>query len=144
LKPIFGRPVKNKDYQIRKSAYVIIFNSKKDRLLTVHNGMGEYFLPGGGLEENENDEACIERELLEETGFGVIVGSFIGSAEYYFVSRNNEHLLSDATFYYAEIRTNVQEPYEVDHHTEWLHIHDMEKLFVFEHQIWAVMKALEQ
>lgn len=40
------------------------------RILLSHetNG-GTYMSPGGGLEENETNEQCVEREVLEETGY---------------------------------------------------------------------------
>ena len=40
------------------------------RILLSHetNG-GTYMSPGGGLEENETNEQCVAREVLEETGY---------------------------------------------------------------------------
>ena len=141
MKPTFGKPVRNQKYQLRKGAYAIIFNSSQDRVLTVHN-KGYHFLPGGGIEENESDAVCIEREMLEETGYSATVGSFIGTAQYYFISSKNEYILSDGYFYLAEHGKKVQNATEVDHVMEWVHIDDMERLFFFKHQIWAVKKAI--
>ncbi len=38
-------------------------------LLSHERNTGFYMSPGGGLEDGETLEACVEREVLEETGF---------------------------------------------------------------------------
>ena len=141
MKPTFGKPVRNQKYQLRKGAYAIIFNSSQDRVLTVYN-KGYHFLPGGGMEENESDEVCIEREMMEETGYSATVGSFIGTAQYYFISSKNEYFISDGYFYLASLGEKVQNASEVDHVMEWVHIDNIERQFIFKHQIWAVKKAI--
>ena len=56
-------PYKNK----RISCRAIIIED--GRILLSHETKGDiYMSPGGGLEENETDEQCVEREVLEETG----------------------------------------------------------------------------
>lgn len=42
-------------------------------------GAGSWGLPGGFLEETEDPEAGLRREVLEETGLDVAVGAFFGS-----------------------------------------------------------------
>lgn len=41
----------------------------KDKVLSVQNSRGHYFLPGGGIENEESYQECLEREMLEETGY---------------------------------------------------------------------------
>jgi 8-oxo-dGTP diphosphatase len=142
LKPTFGNKLTNIDYQIRKGAYAIIFNTASNRVLTVKN-KGYHFLPGGGIESNESDKHCIERELLEETGFHVEVGSFVGSALFYFFfSSKNEPILSDGYFYFTRIVEKVQKPTEEDHQVVWIDVMEVEKLFFYQHQVWAVREGL--
>lgn len=43
------------------------------RVLLCLNGRGEWELPGGRLEEGEDLERCVEREVKEETGLEVRV-----------------------------------------------------------------------
>lgn len=40
-------------------------------LLTYEVNTDQYFIPGGGLEDNESPEECCIRELAEETGYVV-------------------------------------------------------------------------
>lgn len=69
---IFADDLKKKD--IRKNYYrssrAII---KKDNqvLLLYSRKLDYYMLPGGRIEKNESAEACVHREVLEETGFHV-------------------------------------------------------------------------
>jgi 8-oxo-dGTP diphosphatase len=142
MKPIFGNKISNMDYQVRKGAYAVIFNATCDKVLSVHN-KGFHFLPGGGIENNENEKGCIEREMLEETGFQAEVGSFIGQAFFYFISSKDEYILSDGYFYRARLMEKLQNPIEIDHQMEWIHVKDMDKLFFYQHQVWAVKEALK-
>ncbi|MFC3773825.1 NUDIX domain-containing protein [Paenibacillus sp. GCM10012303] len=55
---------------------------------------GHYFLPGGGMDEGETPEECLRREVLEETGYQIKIGAYIGKAQRYFISSQKEPLLS--------------------------------------------------
>jgi 8-oxo-dGTP diphosphatase len=144
VKPVFGTRFLDKKYLHRKGAYAIILSTAKDKVLTVHNGKGLHFLPGGGIEEGENDLECLKREMLEETGYRAKIDTFIGSALNYFFSSENEPIVSDGNFYLAQLLDKVQEPSEDDHLLEWVHIEIMEDFFFYQHQVWAVKKALKQ
>lgn len=49
-----------------KRAKAIIINSKDELLIASTNN--NYYLVGGHVEDNESDEVCLHREILEETG----------------------------------------------------------------------------
>ncbi|MCA2186686.1 NUDIX hydrolase [Nonomuraea cavernae] len=55
------------------------------RLLLVRRGRppgeGLWSVPGGRVEPQETDRAAVEREILEETGLRVAVGSLAGTVE---------------------------------------------------------------
>lgn len=50
---IWGK-MENLNYINIPSIYSVILNDAKEKVLTVRNGKGHYFLPGGGLEKNES------------------------------------------------------------------------------------------
>ncbi|TMU83797.1 NUDIX domain-containing protein [Bacillus sp. BHET2] len=127
---------------MRKGVYAVIFNTKRDKVMTVHNGKGHHFLPGGGIENDESHLNCIEREMLEETGYRAIIVSYIGNAMRYFQSTKSEPLLSDGYFYLADLSEKVQEPYENEHYIEWIDIKSVKYLLVHEHHYWAVNEVL--
>ncbi len=53
-------------------------------LLTYETNEDQWFIPGGGLEENENLKECCARELAEETGYAVKpLDPFLVIHEYY-------------------------------------------------------------
>lgn len=141
---IFGRKIDGLDYQMRKGVYAICFNSTMDKVLTVQNSKGDYFLPGGGIENGEDDFSCLEREMLEETGFKVTIGSYIGNAMKYFKSTKAEPLLNNGYFYLVELSDKVQEPLEDDHYISWIDLENAEQLLIHEHHYWAIIEGLSK
>jgi 8-oxo-dGTP diphosphatase len=138
---IFGEKFDGIDYPIRKGVYAVIFNSNKDKVMTVQNGRGHHFLPGGGIENNESHFECLKREMLEETGYDVSIGSFIGNAIRYFKSTKGEPLLNDGFFYLADLLVKMQQPIEVDHSIKWIDIESAKQLLIHEHHFWAIRKG---
>lgn len=108
------------DYLLRKGVYAVIFNTTRDKVLTVYTSRGDYFLPGGGIEKDESYQECLHREMIEETGYNISIGSFKAEAKIYFQSIKNEPLLNDGYYYLAALLDKLQEPnrrgplYEVD------------------------------
>jgi 8-oxo-dGTP pyrophosphatase MutT (NUDIX family) len=49
------------------------------RVLLCHNERGEWELPGGRPERHEDDEACLQREIREETGLTVEVAALVSA-----------------------------------------------------------------
>ncbi|PFA63342.1 NTP pyrophosphohydrolase [Bacillus sp. AFS015802] len=141
MKHVFGEKIQGHTYQGRKGVYAIVFHPEKDKVLTVRNQSGQYFLPGGGIEGNESHEECLERELMEETGFYVSIGSYLGTARCYFLSRKGDPLLGEGTFYLVELKEKIQEPMEDDHIPVWLDRTDAKRLLVHDHHHWAMEEA---
>ena len=74
----YTAPYKNK----RISCRAIII--KDGRILLSHEtNKGNYMSPGGGIENGETSEECVEREVLEETGYIIkVTKPFITINEY--------------------------------------------------------------
>ena len=65
---------------LRVAAYAIVVDPD-DRILLAHWNEGRraaWTLPGGGLEDGEEPEKAVRREVREETGFRVVVQELLG------------------------------------------------------------------
>lgn len=71
------------DYDTRLAAYAAVVDDQQRLLLTWWNGEGRgtpgWSMPGGGVEYEESLTEAVEREVLEETGYRVEVGSPIAA-----------------------------------------------------------------
>jgi len=66
------------EWDTRLAAYAVVVDEQRRLLLTWYNGSRphpQWTLPGGGVEYDESLEAAVVREVKEETGFDVEVGS---------------------------------------------------------------------
>ncbi|PFG03522.1 NUDIX domain-containing protein [Bacillus sp. es.034] len=141
MKKVFGEKVPGVEYQMRTGVYAVIFHHKKNKILTVRNETGHYFLPGGGMEENESDVECLEREMMEETGYCISIGSHIGNAMCYFFSRMGDPLLGEGHFFLVELNEKMLEPMEDEHAPVWMDRKDAKRLLIHEHHYWAIEEA---
>lgn len=66
--------------QWRPAVYGVVLHEGR-LLLVTFTRSGKYYLPGGAVEVGERLEAAVAREVLEETGIEVTVGSMIGFRE---------------------------------------------------------------
>nr|WP_286182570.1 NUDIX domain-containing protein [Bacillus sp. ISL-55] len=130
-------------YTLRPGVYGIIFNEQKNLIALIETDDGKYFLPGGGLEENESHEECLVREGIEEMGNLLEIGEWIGKAQRYFYSKkDSEYYLGEGHFYFAEIAGEAGEPVEDDHQLRWVETGAAVNILFHEHQTWALQKAL--
>lgn len=139
----FGTQVPNLKYRQRIGVYAVILNSSSSLVSAVKTTAGHYFLPGGGLEHNETHESCLLREIIEETGFQAEIGLFIGQAEQYFISRQNEPILNQGNFYLAKLLDKTHTTIDDDHELTWVNTCNIDELLVHEHHVWAVKQGLK-
>lgn len=139
---VFGSKINGVNYKVRRACYAVIFDSTKEKIAVVQTSRGHYFLPGGGIEGAETPVECLRRELLEETGFEISIGSIIGRAKRYFRTPF-ESILNDAYFYRAELLSKTQEPIEDDHILGWISVEGIKESLFHEHQSWAVLEGLK-
>lgn len=66
------------DKFIHPAARIIVENEKGEILFIEREDNGSLGLPAGSLEENETIEACIIREVKEETGIDILELEVIG------------------------------------------------------------------
>ncbi|WP_019392791.1 NUDIX domain-containing protein [Priestia filamentosa] len=140
--PVFGVKEDGIEYVKRTGSYAVICKDETGEVALVKNEKGHYFLPGGGIKEDESLEGCIRRECIEEIGFKVNIKQCIGSAIQYFQSPNNhEYYLSEAYFYICN-REEQQNPAEKGNALVWMKPIEAIKWLVHEHHKWAILNSL--
>lgn len=139
----FGKKEEGIDYIWRPAVYFIMFNHQQDKIALIQTSDGKYFLPGGGLENNETHEQCLKREALEEMGMAITVGHYIGRARRYFYSTNEfKYYLGDGYFYLCTKGKQVAAPLEEGHFLKWVEPNVAQEKLFHEHQSWAINEAL--
>ena len=116
--PVFGDRVLGCPYVVRPSAYALVKNA--DNLVAVVRTSSGCFLPGGGLEDSEDPESAIEREVLEECGLVVSIVRRIGRAvEIVYSAAEGTCFEKRSTF--AEVRVHeASARREAGHELLWL------------------------
>lgn len=136
----FGEVIPGIEYRQRDAVYAVILNAdRKEVAIMVQNGKG--FLPGGGMEKAEQQQLCLMRECVEETGFQINIESYIGNAKQYFQSRQNEYIMNNGYFYAGHFEEYVKPPVEDDHELVWMDIFDAKRILFHSSHFWAVERT---
>lgn len=136
---VFGTIIDGHIYRERQAVYGLLFNDK-NQLGIVNTPRGN-FLPGGGLKNEENHYDCLKREFLEETGFVIDVGDYLGSAILYdFAPTIQEYLKMVGHFYKVHFTGLMQEKIEDEHELVWFDRTVAERSMLLEHQSWAIKR----
>jgi len=91
--------VEYRDTFKRQAVRAIIF--KGDKLLLIKTNLGDYKLPGGGMNVGETPEEALKREVWEETGYTIsIVKNKIGTLIERSPDRFNDHSIFEMTSSY--------------------------------------------
>lgn len=84
----------------RPGAYGIVRHGDAVLLMTTVGLNGRYCLPGGGTEPWETNAEALQRELMEETGVQVEVGSLLHFQEDFFYYDPKDEAMPSLLFYY--------------------------------------------
>lgn len=122
-------------YVDRKGAYLIAIKDNKVAVIKTQKG---YFLLGGGMENDETDEACIIRECLEETGYTVKIRKKVCSAETYARHPQIGYFHPIQNYYYGELLKQVREATESGHSLQWIDYGLIRGRMFTEMQNWAL------
>lgn len=94
----FGNKVDNASYIERPGAYALLFNNEQH--LAVVASSTQWLLPGGGIEQGEDQQEALKREVMEEIGLDVKVGAFLGCANQYCYSKKRDKYYNKQCFYH--------------------------------------------
>lgn len=123
--PTFGTKEENVDYINRYGVYAVIPNPEQDQIILVQAPNGAWFLPGGEIEEGEDQLTALERELIEELGFTAQIGRYYGQAdEYFYSSHRDTHYYNPAYIYEVTSFTQAQKPLEDFNNLAWFPVEE--------------------
>lgn len=125
----------NVQYFDRKGAYLVPIVGEQVGVIRTPKG---YFFLGGGLDANETDEACIERECMEEAGYKVLVRKQVCSAEMYEKNQKIGYFHPIQTYYLGELIEQKQKPTEDDHVLVWVNYKELKGKMYSQIQNWAL------
>ena len=140
----FGTREKGIVYTPRPGAYGICFKRESEQVLValVDTNFG-FFLPGGGIEEGENHRTCLEREFIEETGYSIEIGAFIGSSSQSgFTPRSKKYISLEGNFYLVELKTHIGGQVEEDHQLVWIEVQKAIDIIHLDYQSYAISEGL--
>ncbi|VTS32372.1 ATPMutT/nudix family protein [Streptococcus pseudoporcinus] len=139
--PVFGEKSNHKDYQTRYGAYAIIPNQEAEKIILVQAPNGSWFLPGGEIENGENHDTALKRELLEELGFSAEIGYYYGQADEYFYSRHRDTYYYNPAFLYEVIAYHrVGNPLEDFNNLAWFPVEEAIGLLKRGSHKWGVLE----
>ena len=137
----FGIPIPTVCYVDRPGAYAVI-QDKSQAIALVKTSKG-HFLPGGGVEPQEDLETALQREVLEEIGYGIQVREeFATAAQYLFAKSDGAYFRKVGHFFLASLTERISEPTETDHELVWYSVEESLRQLAHDFQKWAVRQAL--
>ena len=139
---IFGEKLENINYIHRSGVYGVIVNNE-GKVAVLKTTTGYFLLPGGGIENNETQKQCLEREVMEEVGCRIHIGKYIGKASLYHLAKNNKYILGIGYFYIVNLQCNTNYKIEKDKELIWMDPYECINCLPLEHQSWAVSKSIK-
>jgi 8-oxo-dGTP diphosphatase len=138
-----NRPEEGIDYMKRVGAYGLL-EDEDGRLAVIKTSTG-YFLPGGGLEEGEELQACLVREFVEEAAIKVRIEDKLSVLSYFFYSTTMHiHMESVGHFYRCKFEEALDTGCEEDHQLVWLELKEASKKLFLENQKEAVKQFIHR
>ena len=135
--PAFGSPPENGQATVRPSAYAVVADDA-DRIATVHTPQG-VFLPGGGIEPGEDARDAVLREVLEECGLDVQLGSWsVRAIDFVYSFTELQHFEKRAVFLDARPTGRRVTPTETDHELVWMTVAEAVARLTHPSHRWAV------
>ena len=138
----FGLKQEHIEYTPRPGAYAFIIKDQSILLIDID---GRIYLPGGGLEKNESLSEGLRRELLEETGYEIIIHEQIVEANQYLYSNfHKTYFKKLGTFFQCSLGKKTLGPIDQNHSLVWIPLNEATQVLKQEFQIWALEYFLKK
>lgn len=135
---VFGERHGGLDYRIRRAAYAVVLDEHL-RVACVAEESG-LFLPGGGLEADEDAVRAVQREVAEECACDLEIISPLESAIQFFQTARGEPYELHASFFFARFGPGLGG--EGQHELSWQSASPVPPRFFHQCHVWAVQQAL--
>lgn len=122
-------------YFDRRGAYLIPMKGEQVGLVHTHKGL---FLLGGGMEGEESELQCIQRECLEEIGYRVQVDHKVCTAETFTRHHRLGLFHPIQSYYVGRLIEKIQPAIEADHKLIWMHWKEAQRNMYAPMQSWAI------
>lgn len=137
----FGFKNETFTYIDRYAVYGLLIEDQN--ILVVRTPRG-YFLPGGGIQSNETHSECLQREMLEETGYDVEIISYVGTSVLHDKSPKDDRYYNMYGSFYLIVKTDEKEKVEIDHQSEFMPLDEAIQKLKLIHQVWAIKKIYDR
>ncbi len=136
----FGELVSGQVYVDRPSAYGIARCGQGSILVVAVGNL--LALPGGGFQKSETSEEGLAREFQEETGYGVRILNYLGSAGQFVYAREEQIYFNKlCQFFEVELIGEPENAMEEDHQVRWISTDEAGASLTEEAHRWAVAIA---
>jgi 8-oxo-dGTP diphosphatase len=138
---VFGKKRRSKEYRTRLGAYTVILDDD-DRIAVVVQD-GRYYLPGGGVEEDEDPIQALHREVAEEVGWIIEVEYQLGSArEFVDLSDKPYGLEREMVFFPSKIVSKAELQKRPEYKPKWVTLQSFEMTTALLSHHWAAGIAI--
>ncbi len=139
---VFGRILPGIKYVDRPGAYAFLLNAAGE-VAVIQTSFG-LFLPGGGVDEDEDLITALRRELSEEIGYEVVSSRFIVSAsQYHWSEFYQSHFKKIGSFFVVEANPPVTPINQAGHVLLWLKPEEATAKLSQEFQRWAIQEYIK-
>lgn len=95
--------------RVRKAARIVIFDDEcRTPIINVRNGEF-YKIPGGGIEEGEDEESAAKREAAEESGSDIEILERVSEHEFLYENPKSEKILHHSVCFLARLLGDKKE-----------------------------------
>ncbi len=136
----FGRAPEGPPPRDRPAAFAVAAREGRIATALITRPEGTYTdLPGGALEDGEDDAAACVREFGEETGLVIRPLRLLGRASQFLRTVEGEPVNNRCALFEAEcVGEDAALKTEPDHELRWLHPHDALRVLRHDAHAWAV------